>query len=296
MSFAGDVKNEIIVNKPKNSCCLHAQAYGMLLFCRSFKTERISVMTENKAAAYYYAEIISDILGKSFVPEISDAGKCSLKLTDKNDTDRILEHFGHSPEDTFFNINRANISDDCCFGAFISGVFIACGTVTNPQKDYHLEFVTQYKKITDEFKALLCEIGFEPKTVKRNGVYVIYFKDSESIEDILVLTGATNSSLGIMEAKIYKDVRNNVNRKVNFENANFSKTLNASALQIAAIKKIKKKKGLIYLPPELRSLAVLRLKYPEYSLRELGEELEEPISRSGANHRMNRIIKISEEM
>lgn len=180
--------------------------------------------------------------------------------------------------------------------SLIAGAFLACGTITNPTKDYHLEFVVHDVKLAQELMNILRRCGFKPKSVKRNNVDVVYFKDSESIEDLLVVMGASNSSLEIMGAKILKDVRNNVNRKVNFETANFEKTVYAATEQIIAIRKIEKEKGLIFLPEELRNLAKLRLENPDYSLRQLGEESEPKISRSGVNHRLSKIMKIAEEL
>ena len=132
-----------------------------------------------------------------------------------------------------------------------------------------------------------------PKVITRSSNYVIYFKDSEAIEDILTVMGAVNSCLELMGVKMYKDVRNNVNRKLNFESANLDKTVYAAAKQVEAILHIKNTVGFSYLTEELREVAELRLENPEMSLRELGGSLREPISRSGVNHRLNKLCSIA---
>ena len=140
------------------------------------------------------------------------------------------------------------------------------------------------------------QLSVEPKSIVRNSNHVIYFKDSEAIEDLLTVMGAVNSSLEIMGVKMYKDMRNNVNRKLNFENANLDKTIDASSKQIDAILHIKKTVGLSYLSDDLREVAELRIENPDMSLRELGSLLSVPISRSGVNHRLAKICSIAKQI
>lgn len=176
---------------------------------------------------------------------------------------------------------------------------MTCGTVNNPNKGYHLEFVIPYTNLSRDFECFLTdndEFAVEPKRIVRNSTHVIYFKDSESIEDILTVMGAVNSCLELMGVKMYKDMRNNVNRKLNFESANLDKTIDAASKQIAAINHIKESVGLSYLSDDLRELAIVRSENPDMSLRELGENLKSPISRSGVNHRLKRICAIAEEI
>ena len=162
-----------------------------------------------------------------------------------------------------------------------------------------LEFVIPYLNLSRDLKLFIKdndELSVEPKSITRNSNYVVYFKDSESIEDILTVMGAFNSSLEIMGVKMYKDMRNNVNRKLNFENANLDKTLDASSKQVNAILHIKNTVGLSYLSDDLKELAELRLENPDMSLRELGEMLSVSLSRSGVNHRLQRICEISKNI
>ncbi len=132
--------------------------------------------------------------------------------------------------------------------------------------------------------------------MKRKNSYILFFRDSETIEDVLTIMGAVNSTLELMGIKIHKDMRNMVNRKVNFETANITRTVEAASAQIKAIETIVNKKGMDFLPPALREVATLRIENPDATLRELGEKLSKPISRSGVNHRLNKIIEISMEI
>lgn len=208
----------------------------------------------------------------------------------------MFDYFGHTAGAATTRINRANITDDCCYAAFLRGAFLACGTVTDPRKNYHLEFVVSHKKLCLDLMKLMEELSLTPKYIMRKGNHIIYFKDSESIEDVLTVIGASNAALEIMGIKIEKDVKNSVNRKLNFEMSNLSKTVNASTVQMAAIKKIISKHNVGWLPPNLREIAVLRIENPDVTLKELGEMLSVPLSRSGVNHRLKKLIEIAESI
>ena len=161
-------------------------------------------------------------------------------------------------------------------------------------KGYHAEFCVPYKNLAADLCKILGEVtecDFAPKTVLRSGNYIVYFKGSEQICDLLTYIGAPISAMEIMGTKAVKQVRNNINRRINGEMANIGKVASASAKQIEAIKYIKKTQGLETLPDDLREIAYLRLENPEMSLRDLGQNLNPPISRSGANHRIQRLLE-----
>lgn len=299
MSFSSDVKNEILSSEIENECCLHAFAYGMMLFSRAFSYYDMSLLTEHKGVAEKYFELMKTVCKVN--PELvkSDAGKYKIEITGKEERLKVLETFGYDKKTGALRLNWGNVSDECCKTAFLKGVFLTCGTVNDPNKNYHLEFVVPYLNLSRDLKRFIndCdELNVLPKDITRNSNHVIYFKDSESIEDLLTVMGAFNSSLEIMGVKMYKDVRNNVNRKLNFENANLDKTIDASSKQINAILHIKKTVGLSYLTDELKELAELRIENPDMSLRELGENLSAPISRSGVNHRLQKLCEISKQI
>ncbi len=295
MSFSSDVKSEISKTENLSSCCLHAQVYGLVLFAH-FSKYNFSITTENTDVFELYLSYLRNYCGVE--PVISDSGTKKLTAYLKSDVEKekAFEKFGHSLKEATLRINRANILDECCAGAFLRGVFLACGTVTAPERGYHLEFVVPYKKLCTDLMKFLDELELKPKYIVRKGNHIIYFKDSESIEDILAIIGAQDASLYVMGIKIEKDVKNKVNRKLNFEMSNISKTVDAANLQVEAIKYIEIKTGISSLPENLQKIAYVRLENPESSLSELEKILDEPISRSGINHRLNRIVKIAENL
>ena len=207
---------------------------------------------------------------------------------------RVLERFGHAAGEVSLRLNRANLECEDCPAAYLRGAFLACGTVTNPSTDYHLEFSLPHHLLSRDLLTLMQELGFRARLVHRKGSQVIYLKESEQIEDALTLMGATGASLELMNVKMVKDIRNAANRIANCENANIDKTVTASLAQIEAIRQIERLQGLDGLPEELRELARLRLENPDMSLRELGEQLSEPLSRSGVNHRLRRILEFAQ--
>lgn len=299
MSFSADVKNEILSVEFENNCCVHAFAYGLLLFSRAFSYYDMSILTEHGGIAEKYIELMKTVCGVSPKVVKSEAGKFKVEVVTKEERLKVLETFGYDKKSGASRLNWGNFSDECCKTAFLKGAFLSCGTINDPNKNYHLEFVVPYLNLSRDLKLFIDDydqLSVEPKSITRNSNYVIYFKDSESIEDLLTVMGAFNSALEIMGVKMYKDLRNNVNRKLNFENANLDKTIDAASKHIDAILHIKNTVGLSYLSDELREIAELRYENPDMSLRELGETLSTPISRSGVNHRLTKICSIAKQI
>ena len=305
MSFSKETKAEICSAPIDTPEYRKAAAYGMALFSRTFSASAVSYTTESRPAAMLYSEIISSMTGAIVEIRVKltrrggENSVFTLSVPDKNDCQRIFEYFGHSASRPNLRINRANIENDQCVPYFLRGVFLVCGNVTDPDKDYHLEFVVPHKNLAADLEKLISdieEIDTGPHTVYRKGSYVVYIKGSDNIEDMLAYIGAGMSSLSIIQSKMFKSVRNRINRQINSETANINKTAEASAKQLKAIEIISEKRGLDSLPDELKELAELRMENPEYNLRELGASLSKPLSRSGVNHRLNRLIMISEEL
>lgn len=299
MSFSSDVKNEILIADLENDCCRHAFAYGIMLFSRAFASYDMSILTEHSGTAQMYNQLMQDVCGVKPVLSKTEAGKFKVEVETEADRIKALEAFGYTKKSGASRINWGNFTDECCKTAFLKGAFLTCGTVNDPNKSYHLEFVVPYLNLSRDLKVFIKDyeqLSVEPKSILRNSNHVVYFKDSESIEDLLTVMGAVNSALEIMGVKMYKNIRNNVNRKLNFENANFDKTIDASSKQIDAIVHIKNTVGLAYLSEELRELAELRYENPDMSLRELGSRLKTPLSRSGVNHRLSKICSIAQQI
>lgn len=296
MSFSAEVKKELSSLEIISPCCRHAEAYGMLITGRSFSLSSVSISTENAMVAELYSKIVSQECNVAAEPPEIRGKKLIVSFKKLSDRRKILDSFGHLPPEPTLRINRANIGNECCFQAFLRGAFLSCGAVTEPKKNYHLEFVIPYLKLSDDFFFLMDELGLGPKRVVRKGVYIIYFKDSEKIEDVLTIMGATNSTLELMGVKIKKNIINRVNRRVNFETANIDRSVEAGMAQVKAIKKIQRKSGLDSLPPNLKVTAELRLENPQASLNELEELHGFSVSRSGINHRLTRLLKIADEL
>ncbi len=192
---------------------------------------------------------------------------------------------------TAIRIPKELMERDCCQRALVRGAFLSGGTVIDPRKNYNLELVTPYAELSGDLLRLLKEIGFPFKQVVRKGKYVLYLKNSESISDFLSYMGAFQAQMELLNIKIEKEIRNDFNRAANSETANIEKTINAAVMQIQAIDRL----PLEELPDELREVAMLRLKYKDKSLSELGKLMHPPLSKSGVNHRMKKLLQMAEE-
>ena len=190
-------------------------------------------------------------------------------------------------------MNYGLLEKECCRTAFLRGAFLAGGSVTDPSKRYHLELATSRHKVSRETEHLLTEQGFSPKEALRNGSSVLYFKQSEAIEDILTFLGAPLAAMGIMEAKIEKEMKNKINRIVNCDNANTSKIVEAAQAQIAAIRRLEERGELEHLPEKLRQTAGLRMDNPEANLSELAALFDPPLTKSALNHRLRKLCELA---
>lgn len=195
-----------------------------------------------------------------------------------------------------YGIPQEIIQEEETQKAYIRGSFLGGGSISNPEKTYHLEFVTHNSDYADELSRLINSFGLSSKVIQRKGSYVVYLKEGEQIIDLLNIIGAHSSLLELENVRIMKEMRNNVNRLVNCETANLSKTVNAAIRQVESIKLIQKELGLQRLPKNLREIAELRLIYPDESLKELGDLLNPPVGKSGVNHRLRKIEKIADEL
>jgi cell division protein WhiA len=195
-----------------------------------------------------------------------------------------------------YGIPIALLENDDCKRAYIRGSFLGGGSISNPEKTYHVEFVTHNEEYAEDLSRLINSYAISSKVIQRKGSYIVYIKEGEQIVDLLNIIGAHTALLELENVRIMKEMRNNVNRLVNCETANLSKTVNAAVRQVESIKLIQEELGLQRLPKNLRDIAELRLIYPDESLKELGDLLTPPVGKSGVNHRLRRIEKIAEEL
>ncbi len=301
MSFATDTKKELCCDTTTDVDVLRCELYAMLVLARTFTSQSIVFKTENKHTANRFVSLCT-MLFSPIIERTQPLSKTSktytVKIIDSADCKRIFDFYGHDDRDINLRVNRANIIDENCEKAFLRGVFLACGSVTDPDKAYHLELCVVHKNLCTDICNIIRDIeqlSINIKMLNRNGSFVGYVKDSEQITDLLAFMGAANSAMAVMGAKALKQVRNTINRRTNSEIANLQKVAGASANQIKAIKKLKASGKLNTLSDELKEIAALRLEYPELSLRDMGEMLDPPISRSGVNHRLSKLIQLSQE-
>jgi len=296
MSFSYNTKAELCRVAPESNCCAIAECYGMLLYGNTFSMREIRIVTGNKVLGKRIVDLFLSAFKTSFdiMPDEDEPGKQAYIITDSGKIERIFEAYGFAKENLLaHHVNLSVLESECCIKSFIRGVFLAGGAVTDPAKSYHLELVTDHFNVSRQTYSLLLEAGFSPKETSRSGNYIIYFKQSTAIEDFLTYIGAPIHAMELMSAKIEKDVRNTVNRKVNCDTANVTKTVDAAALHIDAIEKIKALGVFESLPEKLKQAATLRVENPELSIKELAEISDPPVSKSCMNHRMRRLAEIS---
>ena len=209
-----------------------------------------------------------------------------------------MESFGFSPEDTLaLHINLPVVEEDCCKASFLRGAFLAGGSVTSPAKSYHMELASTHQSVIRECDALVRDtLGFSPKTASRAGGKVLYLKQSDLISDFLTYLGAPVAAMGIMEAKLEKELNNKVNRCCNCDDANTSKVVEAAQEQLAAIRVLREKEMVEALPGKLQAAVYAREENPEATLTELAVMMEPPITKPAMNHRLKRIVEIAREV
>lgn len=300
MSFSSEIKQELCKLENKRNCCLRAECYGVWLFSKCFSLRETAYVTENGGVARRMLELAAAAAGAagelSYGVSRRKKPAYRVSLPDEDSRLRLLSAFGHTGREASLHINRAVLENDCCQAAFLRGAFLSCGTAADPQKSYHLEFAVPYQKLANQLYTLLCEVTafpVKPLLASRKSGYVVYWKESGQIEDLLTFLGAAGASMELMQIRMYKEAKNDINRKANFETANMDKTYSASARQIAAIAALNDAGELQNLPDGLRELARLRLENPEMTLRQLGEALG--ISRGGVNHRLERLLELGEK-
>ncbi len=304
MSFSTETKREICQKLSTRVPLQYSELYAMLLLGREFTPSSVVFKTENEHTFSHFIFLLNKLFKAKcevVAPMKGETGRnrsYTVSVISPEKCRKIFEHYGHDEREVNLRVNRANIDDEEEQRAFIRGAFLAAGSVTDPEKGYHLEFAVSYRNLCMDICRIIREIqdcDISIKMLSRGGSYIAYVKDSEQITDLLTYMGAVVASMNVMGTKALKQVRNSANRRANSEIANLQKTASASARQIRAIKKLKKDGRYNLLSDELKEVAALRYDYPELTLRALGEMLDPPISRSGVNHRLEKIIRIAEE-
>ena len=296
MSFSADVKQELCRAPLSRKCCAQAEAYGILLYCNTFSPTEIRIITESDALAQRLPVLFKKAFQISFDRLPDGEGKHIFLIREKEKLEAVQQVFGNDRRALALHINFGALEENCCRIAFLRGAFLSGGSVTDPQKGYHLELSTSHQSVSREMVALMRELELEPKDAKRKGNSVIYFKQSDRIEDFLTSIGAPISAMEVMNAKLEKDLRGSVNRRVNCDAANLDKAVEAALVQMEAIRKLEESGRMIILPEKLRETAKLRAEHPADTLVQLAQRYDPPITKSALNHRLRKLVELSKEL
>ncbi|MDO5601996.1 MAG: DNA-binding protein WhiA [Oscillospiraceae bacterium] len=296
MSFSREVKQEIIRAPFERDCCIAAACYGVACFGKYFDKRGVIFHTEQVTIARYAQQLFekAGICGKIFVKGTESRRIYEFAVKEPLEVEKTLALLGCSGEETALRIDFNNLNCSGCLRAFAASAFLCCGTITDPQKEYNLEFTLNRRHLAKDFIELMDKRGITLHQTIRKGNQVLYIKASEQIEDMLTFMGAQNAALRLINYKIYKDIRNKANRQTNCETANILKTISANQQCIEDIEYLKETGTLEALPEPLRLAAMGRLEHPEISLAALAVLLDPPVSKSGLCHRMKKLQQIAD--
>ncbi len=298
-SFSANAKAEICRNIPSRLCCAQAECFGILLFCNSFGSDGVRIITESREFAQILPKLFRKAFGIAFdvLPEEHAGGKLIFLITDPQKMAVIMNTYGFDPGSTLsVHVNLAVVEEECCKVSFLRGAYLAGGSVTDPEKGYHMELATTHRAVARETYALIQEmLPFPPKIAARGGAQVLYVKQSEHISDCLTFLGAPIAAMGIMETRLEKELNNKVNRRCNCDEANTSKVVEAAQEQLAAIRKLREQGEIEKLPNKLHQAALAREENPSASLTELAAMMEPPITKPAMNHRLKKLVEMSRE-
>jgi len=299
-SFAYKVQSELCRPHVQRACCARAEAYGVLLYCNTFNMQEVRIITENPEFASRLPRLFKrafDLRFDRLPDEDEHRGKLVFQITQPEKLEKIVNQLGYDMrQNLVLHVNFGILEDECCRTSFLRGAFLAGGSVTDPEKRYHLELTTSHVQASREMSALLTEMGFLPRNVMRGGNSVTYFKQCEHIEDLLTTIGAPAAAVEMMTTKLEKELVNNANRAMNCDMANVNKTLDAAQEQCDAIEILRDAGKLDLLPKQIKETALLRLQHPELSLGQLAERCMPPVTKSCINHRMRKIMEIARDL
>ena len=299
MSFSSEAKRELCRDRLERRDTAVAECYGVLLYCHSFSPHELRIITASPDFAQRLPRLFTRAFALSFdqLPPEGAAGKQSFAVSDPKKLEQIFNAFGAEIGGTLsHHVNFGVLEEESCRAAFIRGAFLAGGSVTDPEKRYHLELATAHHSVSREVYTLLLDMGFSPRETQRAGNALLYFKQADAIADFFTAIGAPSTAMGVMTAKVEKEMRNTVTRQINCDSANADKTVAAAQEQLAAIRRIVKEYGsLDVLPEPLRDAALLRVTNPEASLADLAQLSFPQVSKSCLNHRLKKLLTYKPE-
>ncbi len=297
MSFSSQVKEELVKQIGSARHCQIAEIAGIISLCGEINVTddqeyEIVVRTENVFVARKYFTLLEKTFNISVAinihqnPYLAKSKVYNMYISDHKDAVRVLKATNHGTV----------LLKTCCKRAFLRGCFLASGSISSPEKFYHLEIACGLETLAERIQGVFRDFDIDAKIVLRKKQYVVYIKEGNQIVDSLGLMEANLALMELENIRIVKDMRNSINRKVNCETANLNKTINAAVKQIEDIKYIEKTMGFASLTPALAQMAEVRLNYPEASLAELGSLMNPPVGKSGINHRLRKLSEIAKEL
>ena len=311
MSFSGEVKEELSRQFHKSRHCQIAEIAAILSFAGKLEEfqegRRLSVYTENISLARKYFMLMK----KTFHAEVGIADRQNvclhksrifvISLKNQQEIRKVLQAVKWENEQgenihTRALANGLLVQRSCCRRAFIRGAFLSAGSMSDPEKSYHFEIVCSGEERARQLQEIINSFEMDAKIVQRKKSHVVYLKEGAQIVDMLNIMEAHVALMNLENVRILKEMRNSVNRQVNCETANINKTVSAAVKQVEDINYIKSVRGLDSLPDNLKEIALLRLQYPQASLKELGMLLEPSVGKSGVNHRLRRLCEMAEEL
>ncbi len=302
MSFSGEVKEELAAQISASRHCQIAElaamaCYGGRMEQKEEGQSRLLIQTENE-------KVIRKgftLLEKSFniCTGVMGKGPYSLRVEKEEQITRLLRGLKLSEgsgqtDGRIDTVNPLLIKNACCRRAYLRGAFLVTGSMSDPEKSYHLEFVCITSRQAVQLQEIIRDFHIEARIVTRKNHFIVYMKEGAGIVDLLNVMGAHISLMNLENLRIVKEMRNSINRRVNCETANITKTVNAASKQIADILLIQETMGLQRLQDGLRETAEIRLEYPDATLKELGQYLNPPVGKSGVNHRLRKLSEIAE--
>ncbi len=313
MSFAAETKNELSRVEVEKKCCMLAEISGFLRVSGSIRLAgggkmRIVITTENPAVARHYKRLIKEYFQIDTELEVEECPppkkghQYLLTIGPEMRSEQILRETGILLVREGNNYISDGIYTDlirtkCCRKAYLRGIFMGAGTMNDPEKGYHLEFVCNSRNLAMDLKKLINTfVDLTAKVVERKGQYIVYMKKAEYISDTLALIGAHSQVFEFENVRIKKELMNETVRLTNCDSANTDRALDASQKQIENIRKIEREKGLDFLPDKLKQAAVMRLEHPDANLTQLGEMMEPPMKKSGINNRFRKIEEIANKL
>ena len=291
MSFSQEVKNEILRRKISKPCCNMAAAYAVACFGKYFDDRGVVLQTENEGVATFAQKLYRrcGVQGTVLSKERTTGPVYEFSVKDPAEVAKLLTLFGHTGKEPTLRIRPENFKCQSCMQAFISTAFLCCGTMTDPEKSYNLEFLSTRHYLSQQLEAMLAEHDFHPHRALRKGANTIYITAADHIEDLLTFMGAGGAAMRIMNQRLYNEMRNKTNRLSNCETANLGKSVQAAVQVQLAIEKLQAAGAMNTLPENLRQTAKLRMQYPDLPLAKLAQKFDPPVSKAGLSHRMKKI-------